>query len=144
MKQISRVLAAVDFSEPARAAFEYALALSRRRGAELAVVHAVPAKRPFSWRARERVALMAELRERAEQAGVRFLERFQHGDPADMILLHAQSVGADVIVMGTHQRSGLDRLRKGSVSQRVISRATVPVLLIPLPVGDEDALPIAA
>lgn len=143
MKQISRVLAAVDFSEPARAAFDHALALSQRRGAELVVVHAVPPKRPFSWRARERVALLAELRERAEQAGVPFLERMQHGDPAEMILLHAQSVGADVIVMGTHQRSGFDRVRKGSVSQRVMARATVPVLVIPLPVA-EDALPAAA
>jgi nucleotide-binding universal stress UspA family protein len=142
LKQISRVLAAVDFSTPARSAFEYALALSQRRGAELAVVHAVPARRPFSWKAPARTALMATLRERAEQAGVPFLERIQHGDPAQMILLHAQSVDADVIVMGTHQRSGVDRLRKGSVSGRVTARATVPVLLLPL--VDGDGLPAAA
>ena len=42
MKQFSRVLAAVDFSKPARGAFEYALALSKQHGAELAVVQAVP------------------------------------------------------------------------------------------------------
>ena len=143
MKQMSRVLAAVDFSEPARTAFEYALALSQRRGAELAVVHAVPAKRPFSWQARERMALMATLRHQADQAGVQFQERIQHGDPAEMILLHAQSAGADVIVMGTHQRSGFNRLRSGSVSHRVTARATVPVLVLPVPFPDK-ALPVAA
>ena len=143
MKQISRVLAAVDFSKPGRAAFDHALALSKRRGAELAVVHAVPARRPFSWNADARLALMATLRERAEQAGVPFMERIQHGDPAEMILLHAQSFGADVIVMGTHQRNGFERLRAGSVSGRVLARATVPVLVLPLPDTD-DALPGAA
>lgn len=143
MKQISRVLAAVDFSKPARAAFDYALALSKRRGAELAVMHAVPARRPFSWKARARMALMAKLRHRAEQAGVPFMERIQHGDPAEMILLHAQSFRADVIVMGTHQRSGFERLRAGSVSDRVLARATVPVLVLPDP-GTDDARPIAA
>ena len=42
MNQVSRVLAAVDFSKPARGAFEYALALSKHHRAELVVVHAVP------------------------------------------------------------------------------------------------------
>jgi nucleotide-binding universal stress UspA family protein len=143
MKQISRVLAAVDFSTPAREAFNYALALSKRRNAELAVVHAVPARRPFSHKARERMALLARLRQQAEQTGVPFMERVQHGDPAEMILLHAQSFGADVIVMGTHQRSGFERLRAGSVSNRVLAGATVPVLVLPDPDTD-DALPLAA
>ena len=47
---ISRVLAAVDFSTPARAAFDYALALSVRHHAELAVIHAVPKTDAFGWR----------------------------------------------------------------------------------------------
>jgi nucleotide-binding universal stress UspA family protein len=131
VKQLSRVLAAVDFSRPARRAFEYALAISRRHGAELVVVHAVPANQPVNWHARARLDLIERLRRKAEHANVRFAERVQSGDPADIILLHARSLRPDVIVMGTHQRRGIDRLRTGSVAERVTARATAPVLLAP-------------
>jgi nucleotide-binding universal stress UspA family protein len=127
----SRILAAVDFSPAARAAFDRALAFSRLQGAELMVVHAVPANQPFRWRARERVALIASLRETAESSGVRFRVSVQHGDPAGVILLHARSRRPDLIVVGTHQRTGLDRLRIGSVAERVALHAAQPVLVVP-------------
>jgi universal stress protein E len=131
LTHISRVLAAVDFSKPARGAFQYALALSQQHGAELVVVQAVPLNQAFSWHARERHALTAKLRNRADQAHVEFKDRVQQGDPAEIILLHARSLRPDVIVMGTHQRRGVDRFRAGSVAERVAAKATVPVLLIP-------------
>ena len=136
MTHFSRVLAAIDFSDPARGAFDYALALSKQHRAELVVVQAVPQRQPFSSEARERLALTAELRHRAEQQDVQFTHRTQHGDPAEVILLHARSLRPDVIVVGTHQRSGLDRLRTGSVGERVAAKATAPVLVVPL-----DAVP---
>lgn len=131
MTQFSRVLAAIDFSKPARGAFEYALALSKRHGAELVVVQAVPLDQPFGWHARGRRALTAKLRQRAEQSNIEFTDRVQTGDPAEIILLHAGSLRPDVIVLGTHQRRGFDRLRVGSVAERVVAKATVPVLLVP-------------
>lgn len=131
MNHISRILAAVDFSTPARGAFEYTLALSKRHGAELVVIHAVPLNQAFSWRAGERLALSAKLRQKADQAHVELKHRVQQGDPVDIILLHARSLHPDVIVMGTHQRRGIDRLRVGSVAERVAAKATVPVLLVP-------------
>ena len=66
----SRVLAAVDFSKPARRAFEYALALSQRHGAELVVVQAVPLNQALSWHARERFALTAKLQGRSRKCRV--------------------------------------------------------------------------
>ena len=131
MKQLSRVLVAVDFSKPARAAFEQALALAREHDAELTVVHAVPAEKTFAWRAKARMALIAKLRQRAESSGVTFNVSVQHGDPAGVILLHAHSRRPDLVVVGTHQRTGLDRLRTGSVAERVTLRATQPVLIVP-------------
>jgi nucleotide-binding universal stress UspA family protein len=131
MTHLTRVLAAVDFSTPARGAFEYALALSARHGAELVVVHAVPPDHSFSSHAAERLALIAELRQRAEQADVPFTDRVQHGDPAEIILLHAGAVRPDLIVMGTHRRRGLGRFLVKSVAERVAARATVPVLSVP-------------
>jgi universal stress protein E len=131
MKRLSRVLAAVDFSKPARGAFEYALALSKGHGAELVVVHAVPLDQPLSWQAGERLAFIAELRQRAEEANVAFTDRVQQGDPAEIILLHAGSVRPDLIVIGTHRRPGLGRFLVKSVAERVAANATVPVLSVP-------------
>ena len=128
---LSRVLAAVDFSTPARSAFDYALALAKRHGAKLAVVQAVPPDQPFNWAGGERLTLKTDLRRMADEARVPFTYRVQHGDASEIILLHAQSVLPDVIVVGSHQRRGLDRLRAGSVGERVIAKATVPVLLVP-------------
>jgi nucleotide-binding universal stress UspA family protein len=131
VNHVSRVLAAVDFSKPARRAFEYALALSKHHRAELVVVQAVPRNQAFSWHARERLALTAKLRRRADQANVAFKDRVQQGDPAEIILLHARSLRPDVIVVGTHQRRGIERFGAGSVAERIAAKATVPVLLIP-------------
>jgi nucleotide-binding universal stress UspA family protein len=131
MKQFSRVLVAVDSSKPARGAFEYALALSKRHGAELIAVQAVPLNQAFGSHARERYALTAKLRRKADLANVRFQDRVQQGDPAKIILLHAGSLHPDVIVMGTHQRSGFDRFGVGSVAERVAATSSVPVLVVP-------------
>ena len=100
MTKLHRVLTAVDFSEPARAAFDYALALSRLHDAELTVVHAVPTDRRFNWHARERIALIGSLRQAAQAAGVRFKVSVMHGDPAGVILLHASARRADLVVLG--------------------------------------------
>ena len=131
MKHLSRVLVAVDFSKPARGAFEYALALSKGHGAELVAVHAVSLDQSFSVQARERLALIAELRQEAEQANVAFTDRVQQGDPAEIILLHAGSVRPDLIIIGTHRRRGLGGFLAKSVAERVAAKATVPVLSVP-------------
>ena len=140
MKQLSRILAAVDFSEPAHAAFDQALALARAHGAELTVVHAVPPDHSFGERARPRMALFSKLRQRAEASSVVLKVSVQHGDPSRVILLHARARHADLIVLGTHQRTGLNRLRAGSIAEHVTVRATQPVLIVPVR-SKTEALP---
>jgi nucleotide-binding universal stress UspA family protein len=129
--KLHRVLTAVDFSAPARAAFDHAVALSRMHDAELMIVHAVPTERGFGWDGRERTALLNSLRQAAEAAGVRFRVSVQHGDPAGVILLHASARRADLIVLGSSKRSGFDRFRLGSVAERVAREAAQPVLVVP-------------
>ena len=135
MTKLHRVLTAVDFSTPARAAFDHAVALSARHDAELTVVHAVPADQPFGWQARERIALIGALRDAAQAAGVRLKVSVQHGDPAGVILLHASARQPDLIVLGTSARTGFDRLRHGSVAETVALGATQPVLVVPAVAG---------
>lgn len=137
MSRLSRILAALDSSRASRRAFDYALALSKQSGAELIVVHAVPRKQAIDQDADSHPAWTSKLRLRADYAGVPFSVKIQHGDPAEAVLLHAETLRPDVIIVGTHQpRRGLDRLRGGSVAERIASKATVPVLLIP-PYGAE-------
>jgi nucleotide-binding universal stress UspA family protein len=142
VSRLHRILAAVDFSAPARAAFDYALALSRMHDAELTVVHAVPSDRPFKWHARERIALIGSLRHAAQAAGVRFKVSVMHGDPAGVITLHANARRADLILLGSSERSGFDRFRFGSVAETVALEAKQPVLVVPSgarEVGDRTA-----
>jgi nucleotide-binding universal stress UspA family protein len=136
----SRILCAVDFSRPAHAAFEHALALGRARDAELTAVHAVPVSERFNWRARERIAKTEALRAAADAAGVRLRVIEQHGDPADVILLHANAARFDLIVLGTHARTGVERRRAGSIAERVTQRARCPVLIVPISEGPRAGL----
>jgi len=60
----------------------------------------------------------------------------EFGDTADGIIQCSRDFGADMIVVGTHSRSGLDRLLMGSVAEHVVRHAPVPVLVVPL--NDEE------
>ena len=131
MKTPLRILCAVDASPPAAAAFEQALAMSARRGAQLVIVHAVSKDRAYSGGAVERVAALAALRERAEALNIPVMVRVQQGDTAGVILLHARAQAPDVIVLGSHEPAGLARLRFRSIADRVVKKAACPVLLIP-------------
>ena len=62
---------------------------------------------------------MNDLRRRAEAEGLTVRTAEQHGDPAGVIVLHADARDADLIVMGTNNRSGWQRLREGSVAEHV-------------------------
>jgi nucleotide-binding universal stress UspA family protein len=131
MRQITRILVAVDLTETRDAAFDRALAIASRERADLFLVHAVPANRRFSWGAVARFERTNDLRRRAEAEGLNVRVAEQQGDPAGVIALHADARDADLIVLGTNNRSGWERLREGSVAERVLRRTSRPVLLVP-------------
>ena len=126
---LTRILVAINSPNGRDAAFESALMLARRSGAELYLLHAVPAKERFSFRAGERLERMAEMRQRAEEMGVRVQTVEQHGDAAEIIELHASAREVDLIVMGAEPRRGWGR-RRSAVAERVIRRTSVPTLVI--------------
>ena len=109
-----RILVAVNSLNGRDAAFERALALATSSGAELYLLHAVPVNQPFSFRAAERLERMADMRKRAEDAGVRVQTVEQHGDPAEIIELHANAREVDLIVMGGEARRGWGRTGRWS------------------------------
>ena len=135
---LKRILVAINSPNGRDAAFDRALMLAQSSGAELYLLHAVPANQPFSFHATGRLERMANMRQRAERAGVRVQTAEQHGDPAEIIELHSNARGVDLIVMGGEARRGWGQ--RSLVAESVIRRTSVPTLIVP---GDESDSPAA-
>ena len=140
MLPIKTILHPTDFSELSDAAFRLACALAQDHGGRLVVVHvsppqeagaeAVPGQPPAGDPGGLRQALE---RLRPPDPGLPVEHRLEQGDAAEAILRLAREYGADLIVMGTHGRTGLRRLLMGSVAEQVMRAAPCPVLTINRP-----------
>ena len=131
MPTIRKVLCAIDLGKASRSAFDRALSIARASQARLYVLHAVPEKRPFASNQRERLELLTRLEQRAKREGVPVRTVEQHGDPARVIILHANGTKADLVVLGSNRRRGWQRFKEGSVGERVLRAAAWPVLIVP-------------
>jgi nucleotide-binding universal stress UspA family protein len=136
MPPIQPILHPTDFSERSGYAFELACSLARDGGARLIVLHVMPV--PLVQEKRlYREEMEGELSKvGAPDARVRLERRLEEGDPATEILRVAQETACGLIVMGSHGRTGLDRLLMGSVAEQVARRASCPVLTVKAPFRD--------
>ncbi len=145
-----RVLLATDCSEASAAAETYALGLAIACGAALAVVHVLdlqpgldpesPVTRLYLEELRSLTApRLGEVIARAKAAGVPASGHELVGEPAERILAWAQEAKSDLIVMGTHGRTGLGRVLLGSTAARVAAGAPCPVLTVRQPHGGAQA-----
>jgi nucleotide-binding universal stress UspA family protein len=144
--KIGTILHPTDFSRNSEAAFHMACALARDYGARLAVVHVKPlptvAYGEFGALPPEATDHLEELKERLARvqptdSSIRMDRFVVEGEIAWEILRMAGELKADLIVMGTHGRSGLGRLLMGSVAEMVVRKATCPVLTVKHPVPEE-------
>ncbi len=161
MIEIKRILCPVDFSDFSRHALRHAIALARWYKADLTALHAchlqippvVAGGYPAALNTPPVMGPPAELRDQAmtqftrfaegvDVSGVRFVFRVELAAPVHTILDAATSLPADLIVMGTHGHGGLDRLVLGSVTEKVLRKASCPVLTVPPPVTDVTEAPI--
>jgi nucleotide-binding universal stress UspA family protein len=145
MTDIKRILCPVDFSEFSRHAVDHAVALARSYGATVTALHVIPSLPmliptggdglypPIAFTPDDLEQFRTELRSFVADgsAAVRMDTVVEQGAPAQEILRHAAALPADVIVMGTHGRSGFERLLVGSVTERVLLKARCPVLTVP-------------
>jgi nucleotide-binding universal stress UspA family protein len=122
---IRRVLFASDFSPHSDHAFEAALALARHFGSRLQLLHVV---HHAHGEEAARAHLEAIARERA--AGVEWSVATATGHAGAEIVKHAEREKADLIVMGTHGRTGLSHAVRGSVAEAVMRHAPCLVLTI--------------
>ena len=147
MKRIRRILHASDFSSASRPAFRKAVEIARSARARLLLVHAVVPfvpplmgegvfVAPVAWNAMQRDARQTAQRQidrlvqEAKKAGVAAEGRVVDGVPADQIVRLARARRADMLVIGTHGRTGFSRMFLGSVAARVAATARCPVLTV--------------
>lgn len=123
-----RILVAVDGSAPSRQAIRYAVRLASATGARLIFCHAVE-RNDLNAR-RDGHDLMDAARDEARAAGLDADLDLTVGNPVDAILAATDARAAQLIVMGTHGRTGADRRALGSVAERVVRAARSPVLTV--------------
>jgi len=146
MLPIKNILYPTDFSDRSEKAFQLACALARDYEARLIILHVAepPAFITHGEMARAldhmdgyKEELKDKLRElQAPDCTVVVARSLQQGDPAAEILRSAEETNADLIVMGTHGRTGLRRLLMGSVAEQVVRRAGCPVLTVKTPFAE--------
>jgi nucleotide-binding universal stress UspA family protein len=148
MIELRRILCPTDFSDSARRALSQAVTLAGWYQARLTVLHVSPLAPtaagfppmvdPISMEPMGRERIMEELRAFAEPATAAGLDvklSLREGPAAAEIVDEAAATSADLVVMGTHGRSGFERLMVGSVTEKVLRKAPCPVLTVSWPAG---------
>jgi nucleotide-binding universal stress UspA family protein len=151
MLKIKLILCPVDFSEFSVTAYRYAISVAEHYQAKLVAQHIVELWRYPSAGFAASAALYDEFCQSVRESGKEQLQELvknythngiqlelivHQGMAPDSILSFAQAQKADLIVMGTHGQRGYDRLMLGSVTDRVMRRASCPVLAVRNPPRD--------
>jgi len=145
MLPVRKILVPTDFSEPAKEGFQKACRIAEHFGAELLVLHVNP-RVPIVPAGHGAVTFnVAEYQEEVRQIAKRNLEEFivsqqrgalsvtpfiREGEVAEEIVRTAEENNADLIVIATHGYSGWKKFILGSVTEKVVRIATMPVLTI--------------
>lgn len=145
MASIRRILFASDFSKASRKAFATAVTMAKGSRATLTVLHVIAPLVPISpdqyigpetWQqldeeahrwAKRQVAVRVN---KAKKQGVRVVGLIAEGNPAQQVVRIANSKRFDLVIIGTHGRTGLAKFFLGSVAGRVVATASCPVLTV--------------
>jgi nucleotide-binding universal stress UspA family protein len=149
MATTRKLLVAIDHSEASRAALDYAVELSQELGASIVALHvweqlgsggeSIKVRdpsgdtRPLADLARENAErdLREFLRAANPPPGLEIEQRVLAGAPAAQILEEVKRGGYDLVVLGTHGRTGVRHALIGSVAEKVVRLSTRPVLTVP-------------
>ena len=142
MFQVRKILVATDFSACAAAALDHAVDLATTLKADILLVHVLtsPASyfalpslvpMPHEWLQSLRKEALDRLDEQSRRVrGPAIRTELREGPTDEAIVAAAAAAKADLIVMGTHGRTGLQHALLGSVAERVVRRSPVPVLTV--------------
>ena len=135
------LLVPLDGSEPSQAAVALAARFSRENGSGVTLCHVIDRSGGFAYEgigvdtnnpgaAKDHAQRLLGEAAAAFAPGTIAAKVLVEGDPVARVLESARTGGVDLIVMGTHGRSGLTRLALGSVTEEVLRQADVPVLVV--------------
>lgn len=141
---LDKILCPTDFSEPSERGLDYAGKLAVQLGAELRILHVFqnPAfVLPMSGYVGPTSDVLFRMRTQCEESlerrraeleklGLRVSVEVTEGVPHEVIVSAARAMGASMIVMGTHGRTGISHAFMGSVAERVVRLADRPVLTV--------------
>jgi len=163
--KIQKILYATDLSENSAYAFRYAIDSARKHDADIIILHVLEKIPPFARalvdsqlgekqrkeifdekvtytmeRIKKRLQIFSdrELKDDPESVDKVVSIEVCEGYPAEEILMKADELGCDAIVMGTHGKGIIRHTFLGSVADRVLRRVRKPVFIIPLPRGETD------
>ncbi len=145
MQTFKKIFFATDFSDCAAHAQQYAFAFGKRFAAELHIGHAVDTAYPsyagvygFGVDVDQHIGAVRQQAQadvktvvgRAVAAGVHAHAHLMEGRPAEAIVDKAHELGCDLLITGTHGRSGLDHFLFGSTAELIVRHAPMPVLAV--------------
>jgi nucleotide-binding universal stress UspA family protein len=138
------ILIPTDGSEVAEHGVKHGLALAKSLGAKVSIIFVMEPFSEMTGQLRDAVTKYAELRKEqatsaldraanaAKEIGISCrTTQVEHGQPHQAIIAAAEEKGCDLIVMSSHGRSGLSMLLIGSVTNKVLTHAKIPVLVCP-------------
>jgi nucleotide-binding universal stress UspA family protein len=137
---LRNILLLTDFSEPSELAVPFAVAVAREYESKVHAMHVLTPV-PLAYAAPESAASVIEGLEEGAQAGMQRVDAQLAGAPHETMLVRAESVWSpveqalgeseiDLVILGTHGRTGATKLLLGSVAEEIFRRASVPVLTI--------------
>jgi universal stress protein A len=145
-KHFSKILHATDYSKASAPALDEAVALAKQNGAELLILHIIDPVPPYvagediggadlymkleATTKQEAEASMKKLMEKLRKLKVNAKSVLLRGTAHEQIVRTAKNRRANLIVIGTHGRTGLSKLLMGSVANKVVSTAHCPVLTV--------------
>ena len=145
----SKILVPIDFSEQSRSALEIAVPFAMINGGELLIAHVIEDDFEvyFKLGGVDKEGALEGLYEalhdfKPKNENVAFSHRLIDGKPAEAILKLADEENVELIVMGTHGRTGFKRLALGSVAEEVVRKAKCPVLTIRNPIESYEKEPM--
>jgi nucleotide-binding universal stress UspA family protein len=156
MIEIQRILCPIDFSDFSRRALDHAVAIAKWYKSTITMIHVCSVVPVAAYAPGSGVLPSAALTPEDREALLAAMKRFAQGEtgtdvPIELeivegsttaaILAKADAMPADLLVMGTHGRSGFERLVLGSVTERVLRKADCPVLTVPKGVPDVVPFP---
>ncbi len=142
--QIKTILVPTDFSELSNEAVDYAYSMAKRIDAKMIFLHTLEwpdhpdemtpmYDEGYAFMKDRANAMLHDLVERAEKEGLEASAALADGVPFVEIIQAARKNNADMIIMGTHGRTGLSHIMMGSQAERVVRQAPCPVLTVKNP-----------